>query len=145
VPRVENDRLVYDKVRLDGTVNVGEPLFVKLYVDADDDYEYVMVTDPIPAGCEVAKNRDRYRIRNERYWWGYYDYSDYGYMYSGREIHDDHTAFFVSRLWGNRVFTYVLEPYLPGTYHTMPAEVSLMYFPDKRGHSAEHVITVVEE
>lgn len=145
VPRVENDQLVYDKVRLDGPVNVGEPVFVKLYVDCDDDYEYVMVTDPIPAGCEVAKHRDRYRIRNERYWWGYYDYSEYGYMYSGREIHDDHTAFFVTYLWGRREFTYVLEPYLPGTYHTMPAEVSLMYFPDKRGHSAEHIITIVEE
>lgn len=145
IPRVENDRLVYDKVRLDGTVNVGEPLFVKLYVDADDEYEYVMVTDPIPAGCEVVKDNSRYPISGERYWRGYYDYESWGYMYSGREIHDDHTAFFVSRLWGDRVFTYVLEPYLPGVYHTMPAEVSLMYFPDKRGHSSEAVITVIEE
>jgi len=147
IPRVEDDRLVYDKVKLppNATVRVGEPVFVKLYVDADDDYEYVMVTDPLPAGCEVAKNRDRYRIRNERYWWGYYDYEDWGYMYSGREIHDDHSAFFVSYLWGGwREFSYVLEPYLPGRYHVMPAEVSLMYFPDKRGHSAETILTVTE-
>ncbi len=145
VPKVENNKLVYDKLPLEGALKVGEPLFVKLYVDADDDYEYVMIKDPLPAGFEVAKNRDRYSIRNERYWWGYYDYEDWGYMYSGRELHDDHTAFFISYLWGHREFSYVLEPYLPGVYHTMPAEASLMYFSDKRAHSAENIITVVEK
>lgn len=145
VPKVEGRRLVYDKVPLKGPVKVGEPIFVKLFVSATDDFEYVMVTDPIPAGCEVAKDRERYPVRNERYWWGYYDYDDWGYMYSGREIHDDHVAFFSTYLWDSREYSYVLEPYLPGVYHTMPAVVSLMYFPDKRGHSSEEIITVVEE
>ncbi|MBA7609196.1 hypothetical protein ES703_16384 [subsurface metagenome] len=105
-----------------------------------------MIQDPIPAGFEVVKDNSRYRISGERYWRGYYDYESYGYMYSGREIHDDHTALFISRLWGGRrELSYVIEPYLPGVYHTMPAEVSLMYFPDKRGHSSEAVITVIEE
>jgi uncharacterized protein YfaS (alpha-2-macroglobulin family) len=145
IPRVENDRLVYDKERLSGPVKIGEPVFVKLSLDCDRSYEYVMVKDPIPAGFEVAAHRDRYRIRNERYWWGYYDYEDYGYMYSGREIHDDHVAFFITRLHDRREFTYVLEPYLPGVYRTLPAEASLMYYPDKRGHSADAIITVEEE
>ncbi|TKJ43721.1 hypothetical protein CEE36_03275 [candidate division TA06 bacterium B3_TA06] len=146
IPRVEKDRLVYDKKRLSGPVKVGEPLFVKLYVDCTENFEYVMIQDPIPAGFEVAKDNSRYPISGERYWWGYYDYESWGYMYSGREIHDDHTALFISRLWGGRrELSYVIEPYVPGVYHTMPAVVSLMYFPDKRGHSSEAVITVIEE
>ncbi len=146
VPRVENDELVYYKEELKGPVKIGEPLFVKLYVDCENEFEYVMLADPIPAGFEVSKDRDRYPIKNERYWWGYYDYDDeWGYMYSGREIHDDHVAFFMSHIWtGERVLSYVLEPYLPGTYHVMPARISLMYYPEKTGHSSESIITVKE-
>ncbi|MBD3284830.1 hypothetical protein GF359_00635 [candidate division WOR-3 bacterium] len=145
IPRVSRyGELEYEKVELSGPVQVGDPIFVKLTVDADDDYEYVMLTDPLPAGFEVAKHRDRYRIRDERYWWGYYDYEDWGYMYSGREIHDDHVAFFMSYLWNRREMSYVIMPEVPGRFQIMPAEVSLMYYPDKRGHSANQEITVVE-
>lgn len=144
IPKVEGNRLVYDKVPLYGPIKVGEPIFVKLFVSSTDEFEYVMLTDPIPAGCEVATDRSRYPVRGERYWWGYYDYDDWGYMYSGREIHDDHVAFFTTYLRDSREYSYVLEPYLPGVYHTMPAVVSLMYFPDKRGHSGEDIVNVVE-
>lgn len=146
IPRVENDQLVYYKEELKGPIRIGEPLFVKLYVDCENELEYVMLTDPIPAGFDVAKERDRFPVRDERFWGGYYDYDDeWGYMYSGREIHDDHVAFFMSYLWsGKRELSYVLEPYLPGSYHVMPAKISLMYYPDKWGNSSESVITVEE-
>jgi len=145
VPRVSKyGELEYEKVELSGPVNIGDPIFVKLTIDCDDEYEYVMLTDPLPAGFEVAKHRDRYRIRDERYWWGYYDYEDWGYMYSGREIHDDHVAFFMSYLWNRREMSYVILPEVPGRFQIMPAEISLMYYPDKRGHSANQEITVVE-
>ncbi|MBN2380157.1 hypothetical protein JXM67_10200 [candidate division WOR-3 bacterium] len=146
IPRVsEYGELEYDKVELSGPVDVGDPVFVKLFVDCDDEYEYVMLTDPLPAGFEVAQDRDRYRIRDERYWWGYYDYEDWGYMYSGREIHDDHVAFFMSYLWQCREMSYVIVPEVPGRFQVMPAEVSLMYYPDKRGHSSSEIISVEEK
>lgn len=142
VPKVEDNRIIYDKVDLRGPVKVAEPVLVELRTDCERTFQYVMIKDPIPAGFEIVKDFKNYRIRDVSRWSGYYNWR---YSYSGREMHDDHMAFFYSWLYEGKYIYYIIEPLVPGRYHTMPAEISLMYYPDRRGHSDEALITVLEK
>jgi uncharacterized protein YfaS (alpha-2-macroglobulin family) len=142
IPKVDQGRIVYDKVDLRGPVKVAEPVLVELRTDCERTFQYVMITDPIPAGFEIVKDFRNYRIRDVSRWSGYYNWR---YSYSGREMHDDHMAFFYSWLREGKYIYYIIEPLVPGRYHTMPAEISLMYYPQRRGHSDEAIITVIEK
>jgi uncharacterized protein YfaS (alpha-2-macroglobulin family) len=141
-PRESADRIVYEKIPFSGVARVGEPILVKLTIDTEDDAQYVMVEDPLPAGVEVVKNTDSYVIPGER---GYEGYRWWSWWWADQEVHDDRIAFFISHLWsGHRTLSYIVKPFLPGTYHAMPASLSLMYFPDERANSKEEKVTVKE-
>ncbi len=141
-PAESQDRIVYQKVPFSGVAKVGEPLLVKLTLDGSDENEYVMVEDPLPAGVEVVKNTESYIIPDER---GYTGYSWWSWWWADREVHDDRVAFFISHLYsGSHTLSYIVKPFLPGTFHAMPAAISLMYFPDERAHSNEQLVKIQE-
>jgi uncharacterized protein YfaS (alpha-2-macroglobulin family) len=101
---------------------------VEIKISGKENYEYVIIEDPIPAGCEVINNMP------EEDWW-----------YCRREIRDEKVAFFTS-LWGEREKTivYYLRAETPGTYHTLPTKVQLMYLPQIWGRSQGHIVTIGE-
>ncbi|MEN3043801.1 MAG: MG2 domain-containing protein [Candidatus Hydrothermales bacterium] len=146
-PIREGNKIIYKKIPFYGYTKKGEYLFVKIKVQCNSEMEYFMLEDPLPAGCEVEKERERFYIEGESKYRGdyYYDYDGWDWDWIGEEIHDDRIAFFRTRLYpGTYEFSYILRTYLPGRFHVMPAKGSLMYFPDIFAHSDEYVIKISE-
>ena len=118
---------------LSGSVRSGQEILVVLELTASQETDYVMVEDPLPAGVQPI-DRDR------------------GYKLPGvtlqqprlhREFHDQHTAFFISRLQrGKRTLAYLVRATLPGDYHILPARVMPMYDPQFAGNSASDRLQV---
>jgi len=108
----------------------GESMLVRLTVSAPKEYEYVIVEDPIPAGCEVAEQGGYMPYEWDRWW-------------SDMDIRDEKVAVFARRLpKGSSIIEYHLRPQIPGDYHVMPTEVYSMYNPELRGSGAEARVTL---
>src|SRR5690606_33131641 len=92
----------------------GEAFLVRLRVEARSDLEYMMIEDPIPAGCEpIDDDDDRFQGPFDRY-----------------EVRDDKIVFFAARLArGSHEFSYRLRPVFPGSYGVLPALIEGMYEP----------------
>jgi len=131
VGRTQRDgSITYVPVRLgEGEeLRAGEVFEVRLDLRLRLPAEYVVVEDPLPAGCEVITEGDEY---SWNYWW------------SGQEIHDDHMALFMR--WANTgrsKLTYRLRAELPGDLHVMPTRIYGMYLPDLAGNGREDRMTV---
>jgi uncharacterized protein YfaS (alpha-2-macroglobulin family) len=98
----------------------GEPVLVRLIVNSPREQEYMVVEDPIPAGCEVSDRGDV-----EMWEWNWW--------YSDMEARDEKVAFFARRLpAGRSVVEYHLRPQIPGEYHALPTKVYSMYDPSLR-------------
>jgi len=54
------------------------------------------------------------------------------------------TRYFYDEEQKTAEFTYVLRAQMPGTFHVMPTQAKLMYFPDIGGSSEEYVLSVGE-
>lgn len=114
-------RIVYRETPLAGPVKTGDLLLVKLTVAGSNDWRYLMLEDPIPAGTEAIERDGAYQLEQGRAW-------EYG---SQRELRDDRTVYFLDHLAdGRREFSYMLRATTPGTFNAMPARVSPMYVPD---------------
>ncbi len=143
LPYKKDKKLVYKKVPFYGEVKKGDYLFVKIKVETRKKYEYFMIEDNLPAGCEVVKEKERFIIEGEKNYRGYSWY--WRWNWSDEEIHDDRIAFFQTRINpGEHEYSYILRAYLPGKYHMMPCKASLMYFPDIFAHSEEYIIKITE-
>lgn len=141
-------RWVYGTQPLEGPVKSGQEILVRLHLKADRAYDYLMLEDPLPSGCEVIQDDWRYNLLGEEYH-DYYDY-EWNYWFSSKEVHDTKVAYFITHYdfagadSKEAEIHYVLRAQMPGTYHVMPATASLMYFPEVSGSSEELLLTVTE-
>jgi uncharacterized protein YfaS (alpha-2-macroglobulin family) len=140
-------RWVYATQPISGPVRSGQEILVRVKLKADQAYDYLMVEDPLPSGCEVIKEDWRYTLLGEEYreW---YDY-EWNYWFTSKEIRDTRMVFFVTHYeFGGESkeaeFTYILRAQMPGTFHVMPTQAKLMYFPEVSGSSEEYVLSVAE-
>ncbi len=116
------------------TVTSGEEIEVTLGFTTDDDHEWLMVEDPLPAGFEP--------VREYWGWWGW----SWDYWYSSKEFHDDRVSISMSELRaGTHTVSYTMRAETPGDYHALPARAFNMYFPEIGANSAESRIKVVEK
>jgi len=113
-----------------GTQPTGNMIRVTVEVNADQHYRYAMLSEPIPAGCEVITAEDRDR--------GYID-CDY------REVWDNRILFFLDYLpKGESTFSYWLRTESPGTFNIPPTTAELMYLPEVRGDGPAAHLKVVD-
>ena len=120
----------YDKVPFTGEVSPEDIVMVALEVVCDQSRDFVMLEDYLPASANVI-TKDRHMP----------NMSDISYTH--REFHDEKTLFFFTNLQkGSHQVHYFFRPSLAGKFHALPAIVSLMYYPEIRGNSAETVFTV---
>lgn len=113
-----------------GVQPTGSIIKVTVEVNADRDYRYAMLSEPIPAGCEVITAEDHDR--------GYTD-CDY------REVWDNRILFFLNSLpKGESSFSYWLRAESPGTFNIPPTTAELMYLPETRGDGPAAHLKVVE-
>jgi len=103
----------------------GESILVRLKIASANQCEYVVVEDPLPAGCEVTERGELEPWEWDRWW-------------SDLTVRDEKVAIFARRLpAGVSTIEYYLRPQIPGDYHVMPTQVYAMYNPDLRGSGAE--------
>ena len=120
-PNKTGDKIVYDMEPVQGSVKQGDVIAVKLTVQGDD-WRYLMVEDPIPAGAEMIERDDLYEFRAKPAWWEAW--------YTKRELRDDRAVFF--QTWwahGANRFTYLMKIVNPGQFRVSPARVEPMYQP----------------
>jgi len=126
--------------RVDGTA-VGDVIQVKLTIVAPNDLHYVVVEDPLPAGCEgvdqslqttsvVGQPPSLERVDDwDRWGWGWW-------WFSHTEMRDEKVVLFATYLpKGTYEYTYLMRASLPGQFLTMPALAYEMYFLEVFGRS----------
>jgi uncharacterized protein YfaS (alpha-2-macroglobulin family) len=129
-------RIVYRETAFSGTAKAGDLILVRLTTAGSNDWRYLMLEDPIPAGTEPVEKDEGYELEQRRRWyWG-----------SQRELRDDRVVFFLDSFDGGRAeFSYLLKVTTPGTFNAMPARISPMYVPDVSASSEVITLTVPAE
>jgi uncharacterized protein YfaS (alpha-2-macroglobulin family) len=112
---------------------VGDRIMVRLTIASKQRLEYLMLEDPLPAGCEVQER-------------GEVDRYDWHYWWSDMEARDDRMAFFLRNLdtgkEGKVQLEYYLRPEHTGRVITLPTVLSDMYNPAVRASTAEDRLEV---
>jgi uncharacterized protein YfaS (alpha-2-macroglobulin family) len=146
----KNGEYVYTKQAYNGTVKSGDEILVRVKITPSSSYEYFLLEDPLPAGCEVVLNTDGYNIVGENGYGG--RPADYGYRlgiwnwwYADRDVRDEKVAFFARSMAPQTYeFTYIMRAQIPGSYAVMPAVGMLMYYPEVRGNSNALAMNITE-
>ena len=131
-------------------IAVGDTFEVRLTIVAPNDLYYVVVEDPIPAGCEAVDTSlattsilepNPGITREEDYpWWGWW-----WNWYSRSEFRDDKVVLFADYLAaGTYTYTYTLRGLVPGTYGVLPTMAHEFYFPEVFGRSDGRAFEVTE-
>jgi hypothetical protein len=116
----------------DAAVASGDLIEVELVIESKNDYEYLMLEDFKPAGCEGVDLQS-------------------GYLWNQglpvyREFRDEKAAFYLEHLpRGQRTLTYRLRAEIPGRFSALPAVITGMYAPELKGNSSGRVVRVGEQ
>lgn len=131
--RDPKEGLVYRPTPLRGAARVGDLIRCRLVVQSPKNFQYLVVEDPLPSGCEVAR-----RPRDSYDYWGAWDY-----WWSGETVRDDRVSFFLGTVYeGKRVIEYDFRPEMKGSFHVMPATAQGYFEPDIFAHSSERRLVV---
>jgi uncharacterized protein YfaS (alpha-2-macroglobulin family) len=97
---------------------------------------YLMIEDPIPAGCEQVEQVGGFNL----------DHTEQGWTnwYSNREFRDDRTVLFLNYFGGKAVFQYAMRVQEPGDFRVAPARVELMYQPTVQSNTASGKLTILD-
>ncbi len=139
-----NGKVIYKKIMLEQkAIKPGDEILVKVKVNTAKKQDYVLVEDPIPAGCEFIRDTKGYIIAEEAAYNGMpKNGSDW---YTHREMRDSKLALMVTTLQpGEYEYTYLLKAQIPGNYRITPAVAQLMYYPEKRGFSNFYKLIIRE-
>ena len=119
-PRQADNKVTYHLDPLSGALHVGDILAVRVTV-VGNDWRYLLVEDPIPAGAEFIQRDDLYEFDVRPEWWERW--------YVRREFHDDRAAFFQTYFNGAHEYVYLLKIVNPGEFRVSPTVVQPMYQP----------------
>ncbi len=114
---------------LTGELKSGDLIVSRLHVKGSR-AQYMMIEDPIPAGCEQV---ERISGLDLTYSEGSRSWSDW---YSSREFRDQKTALFVDYFDGDATFQVALRVQVPGEFRVAPARAELMYQPTVQSNTA---------
>jgi hypothetical protein len=134
-------------------IAVGETYEVRLTIVAPNDLYYVVLEDPLPAGCEAVdtslattsvlesgpgvfrESSSGYSSRFPWWWWRWYSRS---------ELRDEKVVLFADYLpAGTYSYRYTVRAVQPGEYKVIPAVAREFYFPEVFGRSDGRAFTVV--
>ncbi len=113
----------------EATVKSGDLLEVELITESKNDYEYLMLEDFKPAGCEAVDLQS-------------------GYVWSQglntyREFRDEKVTHYLERLpRGKQSLTYRLRAEIPGKFSALPSVIEGMYAPELKGNAEERSVVV---
>jgi hypothetical protein len=121
---------------LAGDVRSGDIIVSRLRLEGEK-AEYLMVEDPIPAGCEQVEEVSGIDL-------GHTD-KDWSDWYSAREFRDNRAVLFLNYFDGKAQFQYAMRVQVPGRFRAAPARAERMYEPDVRANSATAGMTILDK
>jgi uncharacterized protein YfaS (alpha-2-macroglobulin family) len=128
---------------------VGDAIRVSVTIVAYNDMNYVVVSDPIPAGTE-AINPDLATTGSAGVAPSLGPADDplalgFGYWYFGSaDLRFDRTVLYAAHLPRSTYqFTYTLRADFAGQYHVLPTTGQQIYFPDVYGRSDAALLTIL--
>ncbi|MCX6164748.1 MAG: hypothetical protein NTU73_07825 [Ignavibacteriae bacterium] len=132
-----SQNITFRKKYFDGNAKSGDMILVKIRVyTKENNMNFFMLEDPIPAGCEVTKDDWAYKVEDEKDYSGYAKYW-WRWWYADKDIRDNKVTFFATYLYGNSYeFSYIMRAQIPGDYNVNPARGNLMYYTDVSGSTA---------
>ena len=131
--RQRDGTILYREEPLQGAVRPGDVLTVRLTAAGSDDWRYLMLEDPLPAGVEAVQDTTAYPLERPVEWW-------YG---SGVEYRDNRTVFFQQSFVNGRYeFVYLVKAISSGQFRVVPAQIAPMYVPDVAASSEPFTLTV---
>ncbi|MFA6450528.1 MAG: hypothetical protein WCX65_13735, partial [bacterium] len=143
-PRKGKDGWIFTGKKLGNNpeVKLGDQILVELDVSTENPREYIMIEDYLPSGFEVVRDTRGFDVRIPGVAFSEYKDSNSNW-YSNMEIRDEKVAFFCSYFyWPKMTTSYIMRAEMTGTFHVMPAEAGLMYYPKVIGNSDEIIIKV---
>ncbi|HEX8072548.1 MAG TPA: MG2 domain-containing protein [Pyrinomonadaceae bacterium] len=120
---------------LKGDLRSGDMIIAKLHATGPH-ASYVLLEDPIPAGCEQIE-----QVSGIQFDYSTKDWSDW---YSAREFRDQRTAFFLNYFDGDVTLRYALRVQEPGEFRVAPARVELMYAPTVQANTASGALKILD-
>ncbi len=134
-PERQEGRIVYSETPLQGEVQTGDTVVVRLTVSSTQEEQYLEIEDPIPAGFEFIEQENLYELKTKPDWWDFY--------YTRREFHDDRAALFSTAFSrGQGQFHYLLKAVTPGSFQANPARVLPMYEPARQASTKANAVTI---
>jgi uncharacterized protein YfaS (alpha-2-macroglobulin family) len=121
---------------LAGDVRSGDIIVSRLNLEGEVG-TYLMVEDPIPAGCEPVEEVGGLTLNH-----ALKDWSDW---YSEREFRDNRVVFFRNYFDKKARFQYAMRVQVPGQFRAAPARAERMYEPDVRANSATAGLTILDK
>ncbi len=126
------------------SVKSGERIEARLFIEAKNDYEYLLLEDKRPAGWEAEQIRSGERMFATKKNTAGEFVGETTYVY--QEMRDQHAAFFMSQLReGTHRIKYLLRAETPGTFHGLPAQIHAMYVPEIKGNSEGIRVQIKDE
>jgi len=125
---------------------VGDVIQAKITIIAPNDLHYLVVEDPLPAGCEaldaslkttsVMVQRPRLKRQDD-------DRGSRTWYFSETALRDEKAVLFATYLpQGVYEYTYLIRAGVAGKFHVMPAHAYEMYFPEVFGRSDGSLFTI---
>ena len=121
---------------LTGEVRSGDLIVSRLRVRGARG-QYLMVEDPIPAGCEQVEQASGIDLGYTTQRW-----CDW---YSSREFRDNRTVFFDDYFDGDVTFQYAMRVEVPGDFRVTPARAELMYRPAVQANTASGRMVILDK
>ncbi len=121
---------------LTGEVRSGDTIVSRLIMEGEA-ARYLMIEDPIPAGCEQVEQVSGIDLNHSEK-----DWTDW---YSAREFRDNRAVIFLDHFDGKAQFQYAMRVQVPGQFRAAPARVERMYEPDVRANSATAGLTILDK
>jgi uncharacterized protein YfaS (alpha-2-macroglobulin family) len=120
---------------LSGELRSGDLIVTRLKVQGAKG-RYLMIEDPIPAGCEQVERAGGINL----------DYSDgkWSNWYSQREFRDQRTVIFADYFGGDATFQYAMRVQVPGDFKVAPARAELMYQPTVQANTANVKLNILD-
>lgn len=127
-PVSSGDRTIYRLAPMPAKLSPGDVIASRLTVTGND-WRYLMIEDPIPAGVEFIDRRESFELENRPPWWEWNP--------SAKEYRDDRAAIFQYEFYrGQRQFTHIMRVVNAGTFNVSPASVQPMYQPNYQATSS---------
>jgi len=124
----EREHYERELLKADELIRSGELLEIELIVESKNDYEYLVIEDMRPAGCEAVEVRSGYISRGLR---------------SYVEFRDNRTTFNLTNLARGRHSTsYRVRAEIPGRFSALPAVLQAVYAPELRANSDEAKVQI---